>query len=127
MTSKAENITSYAGCNITFMPAHEKRVLIMKANSEGSGEPALPESRRFAHTKGRRENFRQRTTYEPRHDKTNNVVVHPASAQSDQSLRCALSVSPENQNVVTGILLLLRNSRSKFGTYLFLLFYVGSI
>ena len=29
--------------------------------------------------------------YQPRHDKTNKVSVRPASAQSDQSLRCALS------------------------------------
>ena len=30
-------------------------------------------------------------TFEPRHDKTNKVTVRPASAQADQSLRCALS------------------------------------
>ena len=34
--------------------------------------------------------------------------------------------SPENQNVIAGILLLLRNLQSEFGTYLFLLFYAGS-
>ena len=38
------------------------------------------------------------TKYEPRHDKTNKLSMRPASAQSDQSLRCALNAGSEDSD-----------------------------
>ena len=58
-------------------PAHEKRVFITKATSEGSGIRAVwPKPSMFTHT-----------IYEPRHVKTNKVNVRPAKTQISLGIR----------------------------------------